>query len=74
MIKRDEQSNPDSCLNKAAEDEPIFTLRATDVCAPGIIREWARQRIARRRNERGDSQILEALSLADAMVAWKDAQ
>jgi hypothetical protein len=28
------------CYAKAADDEPIFTLRAKDPIAPGLIRAW----------------------------------
>lgn len=28
------------CYAKAAEDEPIFTLRAKDPLAPGLVRAW----------------------------------
>ena len=31
----------DTCLQKAAEDEPIFVLRAKDKLAPSIVRRWA---------------------------------
>ena len=42
MLKRDELTNPKSCLNKAADDEPVFVLRAQDFTAPIVIREWLR--------------------------------
>ena len=29
------------CLGKAADDEPVFILRAQDKCAPQHVREWA---------------------------------
>jgi hypothetical protein len=35
MIKNLELTNPDSCLNKAADDEMVFVLRAKDPCRPG---------------------------------------
>jgi hypothetical protein len=41
MIKREEIANPDSCLNRAEDDEPIFVLRAHDKTAPSVIRAWA---------------------------------
>jgi hypothetical protein len=41
MIKRDEIAFHDSCLNKAADDEPIFVLRAHDALAPAVVRAWA---------------------------------
>ena len=28
-------------FEKAAEDEPVFVLRAQDMLAPEIVREWA---------------------------------
>jgi len=41
MIKREEIANPDSCLNRAENDEPIFVLRAHDKTSPSVIRAWA---------------------------------
>lgn len=46
MKKLDELENPDSCLNRAGLDEPIFVLRANDELAAGIVREWAYTYIA----------------------------
>lgn len=40
MIKRDELSNPRSCLNKAADDEPVFVFRAQDQTAPMVVEYW----------------------------------
>jgi hypothetical protein len=31
----------DSCLEKAAPDEPIFVLRASDKLAPVVVRIWS---------------------------------
>jgi len=41
-LKRDELSNPNSCLNKAKDDEMIFVFRAHDMLSPFIVRQWAR--------------------------------
>lgn len=41
MRKRDELSNPNSCLNKTADDEFIFILRAQDFLAPETVEDWA---------------------------------
>jgi len=41
MLKKDELECPTSCLNKAADDEPIFVLRAHDELAPMVVRHWA---------------------------------
>lgn len=39
--KRENLSDPSSCLNRALGDEPIFILRASDPVAPLIVVEWA---------------------------------
>jgi hypothetical protein len=41
MRKNQELSDPASCLNKAADDEPIFVLRGKDPVTPAAIRAWA---------------------------------
>ncbi len=41
MEKNQELLDPKSCLNKAADDEPLFVLRAHDKLAPVVIRLWA---------------------------------
>jgi len=40
MVKYDELHNEDSCLNKAADDEMLFVLRAQDESAPRTILHW----------------------------------
>ena len=69
MIKRRELIDPESCFNKAANDEPLFVLRAHDMLAPDLVTEWA---------ERADAEgtpatkVLEALDCAAAMRAWQN--
>lgn len=41
MLKRDEIVNPQSCLNKAADDELVFVLRARDPIAAEVVEFWA---------------------------------
>ena len=41
MKKLDELTDPRSCLNRAADDEPLFVLRANDEIAPSVVRQWA---------------------------------
>lgn len=41
MLKRDELADPNSCLNKAADNEPIFVLRAQDISSPVLVDLWA---------------------------------
>jgi hypothetical protein len=57
----------DMCLQKAAEDEPIFVLRAQDMLAPAVVRQWANMA-----KDHGCSQekVMEAYALADRMEAW----
>ncbi len=41
MIRRNELADPRSCINKAADDEPVFVLRGQDALAPILVRLWA---------------------------------
>lgn len=67
MKKKDELANPNSCLNRARENELVFVLLGRDPAAPVAIRAWAAARIAARKNIATDTQILEALGTADAI-------
>lgn len=58
-----------SCLNRAESDEPIFVLRAHDVLAPGIVRQWARLRYYARGPR--DTAADDAEDIADAMEKWR---
>ncbi len=75
MIKSQELSNPNSCLNRAAPDEPIFVLKSTDELAPHIVRVWAsdyfqsKHTLTPKQLEKYD----EAIGLARAMEVWKKA-
>lgn len=69
MKKGDEIAQPNSCLNKAAEDEPVFVLRAKDPIAPAAVEEWARLAQATGRHE--PEKIEEARALAQAMREWR---
>jgi len=70
MKKSDELRLPDSCLNRAKTDEPLFVLLGRDSAAPAAIREWVRERIDRRKNKQTDTQIQEALQAARNMEAY----
>jgi hypothetical protein len=77
MIKRDELANPNSCLNKAADNEPIFVLRANDDIAAYVVREWAYRYYQDKRSNPGGvtdpqkAKFDEALELADTMERWQ---
>lgn len=72
MLKRDELADPNSCLNRAADDEMIFVLLGHDVAAPHAIREWGLERVLRGKNHADDAQIVEALKCAAAIEAKQD--
>lgn len=67
MIKREELSNPQSCINKARDDEMVFVLLARDPAAATVIRLWAYERIRIGKNTNKDAQIIDALRCADQM-------
>lgn len=69
MLKRDELSDQNSCLNKAKDDERLFVLLARDEAAPSTIRYWIARRIASGKNHPGDAQLVEAEQCAQAMEA-----
>jgi len=45
MVKRDELTNPASCMSRAKEDEMVFVLLGRDAAAPVAIRAWVEERI-----------------------------
>lgn len=67
MLKRDELTNPASCMSRANDDEMTFVFLARDAAAPYAIRCWVAQRIRLGKNEPDDEQIAAALAVADAM-------
>lgn len=65
MLKRDELADPNSCWNRAKEDEIVFVLLGRDVAFPRTLREWVAERIAKGKNRFSDSQIRSALNTAE---------
>ncbi len=61
MKKYDELSDGRSCLNRALPDEWLFVLLGRDRAAPAAVRAWIEERIRLGKNQRDDSQIVEAL-------------
>jgi hypothetical protein len=41
MTKADELSNPQSCLNRSADDEPLFVICGRDQLSSDAVRDWA---------------------------------
>lgn len=64
MLKKQEKSDPASCLNRAKEDEYLFVLLERDMATPATIRFWVRERIRLGKNRPDDQQIAEAEALA----------
>ena len=67
MLKREELSNPRSCMSRAKSHEMCFVLLARDATAPHIVRMWAKERLRLGKNKPGDEQITEALACAETM-------
>jgi hypothetical protein len=67
MLKSQELSDPNSCMNKAKQDEMTFVLLARDAAAPIAIRAWAAERVRLGKNSPEDPQIVEALECAALM-------
>jgi hypothetical protein len=56
------------CYDKAADEEPLFVLRAQDMLAPEMVREWAyRAKVMGTPIEKID----EARRCADQMEDWQ---
>lgn len=67
--KRQLIDDPESCLNKAADDEPLFLLRGQDIFAPTLVRAWVV--LARLLSPfDGGGKIREAEQCAAAMELW----
>lgn len=65
MIKREELSNPNSCMSRARDDEMTFVLLGRDRAAPAAIRAWVGERLRLGKNKPDDPQIVEAEQTAN---------
>lgn len=82
MIKKRELTDPQSCLNRAGPDEPVFVLRANDQSAPEAVRAWITRYCFDRAGGAGydaltilqKRKVNEALTLADSMEKWRHAK
>jgi hypothetical protein len=72
MLKLQELTQIDSCLNKALNQEMIFVLLARDAAAPEAIRAWCQRRILLGLNTPDDPKIREALQCAETMENTQD--
>lgn len=63
--------DPNSSLNKAADDEPVFLLRAQDKLAPAIVELWAEDlEVDHVKTYSRDAKIASAYAIAEAMRKW----
>lgn len=67
-LKKEELLNPQSCLNKAADHEPVFVLRAKDPLAANAVRDWAD---SAERHGLHPEKTAEARELANHMDDWR---
>jgi hypothetical protein len=63
MKKIEEIRNPDSCFNKAYNEELIFVLLERDPAAAVTIEAWITARITLGKNSADDAQIKEARAM-----------
>lgn len=63
----------EGCLGKAADDEPVFILRAQDALAPLIVRAWADQlsALTSPSDDKRRKKAEDARKLAKDMEAWQ---
>jgi hypothetical protein len=76
MLKKDELATATSCLNRAADDEPLFVIRAHDPSAPSVVAAWARDYLESKGGyknapARSIAKYEEALQLAGEMRIWQ---
>lgn len=70
MIKSEETTNPNSCLNQAEDDEPVFVLRAHDPLAPVIVSKWIKKAWE---HDLHDDRLDEAREWMKRAVEWQTA-
>ena len=69
MRKQQEIENPESCLNRAEDDEPLFVIRAKDKVSASAVRTWAEW--AQMTGVHEPEKIQEARDIAEDMENWR---
>lgn len=69
MRKIQEIENPESCLNRAEDDEPLFVIRAKDKVSASVVRSWAEWASLSGAHE--PEKIQEARAIAEDMENWR---
>jgi hypothetical protein len=65
--KHEELIDPNSCLNKARDDEMLFILCGDDRSAPSTVMDWIRHRVEFGQNAPTDGKLQCAGSVAEIM-------
>lgn len=68
MRKKDELADPNSCINRSKDDEPVFVLCGRDRLAPAAVRSWADAAVAAGTPR---AKVHDAYALAQAMEEWQ---
>lgn len=71
MTKHEEKRDPDSCWNKALENEPVFVIRAKDPVCGLIVNLWCAIRINAGLNMRGDDKLTDAEHWIQMAERWR---
>lgn len=67
MTKAEHLADPNSCWNKAKDDEPIFVVLGRDLAYTATVHEWASARYEHGLNYFSDAKVVSALkTIADA--------
>ena len=74
MRKRDELTDPNSCMSRAREDEWTFVLLGRDRAAPVAVCAWIDERIRLGKNQPDDPQIKEAEQWIQNVLAEQEAK
>jgi hypothetical protein len=74
MKKRDELTDPSSCMSRARDDEMTFVLLGRDLAAPAAVLAWVEERIRLGKNCRADRQIVEANQWVETVIAEQSKQ
>ena len=70
MTTAKEALNGEGCLARAADDEPVFVLRAQDQAAANTVRDWA---VRAKALGSPAEKVIQAFDDARAMDAWRNA-
>jgi hypothetical protein len=69
MTKKEELENPNSCFNKALDDEPIFVIRAKDPIGAFIVQQWIDRAIKRGLHA---NRVDAAIDVASSCLDWRE--